>query len=579
KMFGYDSKDEMISTHPVHLYESKSDRDALFMRIMSQGKVLNALIHYRKKDGSFFWGNLNCQRVMENGEDYLIGTIVDVTLQQEQTRLLEESEKQLREAQRLAKLGNWRVAPNEKTMEWSAECARIHGFLPSSTENAFDQWVDRLEDISFEEILDGLKKFAAMNRDFEFGSWYKTPNGERRYLYYICRLEESKSAYSWYGTVQDNTVLKNQEEELISTREFYQNILDSIPVEALLIAADKSFYYISKNAIGDDELRSWMIGKTNIDYVKRRNLPLDIAEQRNEMIERAFNGNLTVRWEEKMITRDGRDSYHLRNVIPIDLKIGDEEKRFLIVYSFDINDIKSAQFRLERKNDELEKLNKELDRFVYSISHDLRAPIASVLGLNALAEECEDNEEMESLLAMQREALDRLDRYIRDVIDYARNKRLDITPKHLSIAALIEECMTDLAYLNNYSEIEFFIDVEDDCSVFSDQVRVKIILNNLLSNAIKYIDHSKEKCIVSIKAKKIDGILHLEVTDNGIGIKEEFQDQIWEIFFRAISDVPGSGLGLYILKESIKNLKGSIDLESEEGKGTGFFLKIPDFEA
>ena len=116
----------------------------------------------------------------------------------------------------------------------------------------------------------------------------------------------------------------------------------------------------------------------------------------------------------------------------------------MIGYSFDINEIKQAQFRLEGRNDELNQLNDELDRFVYSISHDLRAPIASVLGLNSLAEEAEDEAELNNILSMQREALDRLDQYIRDVIDYSRNKRLDVRPEEVGLKKVLDECMNDL---------------------------------------------------------------------------------------------------------------------------------------
>jgi hypothetical protein len=100
-------------------------------------------MQYRKKDGSYFWGRLNCQRLFEQDEVVLVGTIVDVTGQQEQTELLKLSERRLRDAQRLAKLGNWRIVPGEGVVEWSAEGAHIHGFLPNDYADPFTEWLDR----------------------------------------------------------------------------------------------------------------------------------------------------------------------------------------------------------------------------------------------------------------------------------------------------------------------------------------------------------------------------------------------------------------------------------------------------
>lgn len=575
KMFGYEDKEDISKTHPVNLYNSKLERESLLARIYTDGKVINELMQYRRKDGSNFWGRLNCQLLKEDENEMLIGTIVDVTGQQEQTELLKTSERRLKEAQRLAKLGNWRMNPLKGTVNWSAESAHIHGFLPSDYANPFEEWIDRVEGISFGELQLQIDRFDAMNQEYEFGAWYTTPSGESKYLNYICRVERDGSEAIWYGTVQDNTVLKNQELELISTREFYQNILDAIPVETILIDEEYTYYYISKNAISDETLRAWLIGKTNLDYVKYRALPDDFGIYRDDRLREAFSTGLTVRWEEKMKTLDGRDSYHLRNIVPITLSYGRTTKKFLIGYSFDINDIKIAQFRLEQKNNELTQLNRELDRFVYSISHDLRAPIASVLGLTSLAEECDDSEELQGILDMQREALDRLDQYIRDVIDYARNKRMDITKEHINLYEFVNSCLTGLDYMANFNRLSFFVEVDKDCSIFTDKVRMQIILSNLFSNAIKYSDPNKEKSFLSVRAKVENDTLYLEVEDNGLGIEEEFQDQIWDIFFRGNSDVPGSGLGLYILKESVKNLNGTVTLKSKLSEGTTFKIIIP----
>ncbi|NQV51804.1 MAG: PAS domain S-box protein [Flavobacteriales bacterium] len=579
KMYGYASKEEVMGIHPVNLYESKSDRDTLLSRIEKFGRVTNMLLKYRRKDGSTFWGRLSSSKVHEAGEVFLVGTIADVTPQQEQTDLLQSSERQLREAQRLAKVGNWRAMPKEGRVEWSGEWANIHGFLPSDFADSFDVWCKGFLDMTLDEMTVGLERSSSMNKAFEFGSWYKTPEGEMKFLYYTSQKSVGDGSVEWFGTVQDRTELKNQELELLDTREFYQNVLDNIPVECVLVDENGKYFYISKNAIADDQLRQFLIGKNDLDYVQYRNLETSFAELRDERVKEALRGELSIRWEEKMKTRDGRDTYHIRNLVPVHFKEGRSVKKFLIGYSFDINEIKRAQFRLEGRNDELNQLNKELDRFVYSISHDLRAPIASVLGLNSLAEEAEDEGELNNILSMQREALDRLDRYIRDVIDYSRNKRLDVHPEEVRLKKVLDECMNDLVYMSNYDNLDYFIEVDDALTIHSDALRIRIIINNLLSNAIKYADPKKDKPFIAIRARNEAGKLTLEIEDNGIGIKKDHEDQIWDIFFRGTSTVPGSGLGLYILRESAKNIDGEVSYVSEEGVGTKLTVTLPELSS
>ena len=138
-----------------------------------------------------------------------------------------------------------------------------------------------------------------MNKAFEFGSWYKTPEEEMKFLYYTSQMTTGKASFGWYGTVQDRTELKNQELELIATREFYQNVLDNIPVESVLIDENGKYFYISKNAIGDGQLRQFLVGKNNVDYAEYRNLETSFAELRDEKFKEALQGELTVRWEEK----------------------------------------------------------------------------------------------------------------------------------------------------------------------------------------------------------------------------------------------------------------------------------------
>lgn len=577
-IFGYEDEEDVLHTFPDQLYYSIPERDALIEELRNNDSVTNRLLHYKRKDGSTFWGRLSCKRIEENGEEFLVGTVTDVTLQQQQDQLIKESERQLKEAQQIAKLGNWQLDVTSRKLTWSAECQRIHGYNPLVKSNAYDFWIDRLEAVSASRIETLIAKAIMTNDAVEFGSWYVTPDEERKFLMYISRYQRSGSGKGgvWYGTVQDQTEQKLAEMRISETQQFYESLMDELPIETVIIDENNRFEYISRNAIADDELRVWMKGKTNADYVKYRNLPSDFAERRDAKLMQAMELNRPVYWEEHMVDRHGEDTFHIRNLFPMELETGNHKRRVMVGYSFNINDIKQAQFELEEKNQELTTLNQELDRFVYSMSHDLRAPIASVIGLINLSRDTDSQEELHKLMDMKTEALERLDQYIKDVIDYSRNKRVGADMKEVHLAALLEKSMSEVRFFASDADLNLEIDVAPGIVLLSDPMRLRIVLNNLLSNAFKYRDRLKSKQWVRVHAEYDNDLLRLSVSDNGIGIKKEYLERIWEMFFRGTSEGSGSGLGLYILNESVTMLGGTVKVESTLGEGTAFYVEIPN---
>jgi signal transduction histidine kinase len=114
-----------------------------------------------------------------------------------------------------------------------------------------------------------------------------------------------------------------------------------------------------------------------------------------------------------------------------------------------------------------------------------------------------------------------------------------------------------------------------DLEVNSDRGRLKVVLNNLVGNSLKYNDANKEEKLVELKTSYQNNSLVIQVNDNGIGIAEEHQPKIFDMFYRATERSQGSGLGLYIAKETIEKLGGKISLTSKVGQGTNFSVAIP----
>lgn len=229
----------------------------------------------------------------------------------------------------------------------------------------------------------------------------------------------------------------------------------------------------------------------------------------------------------------------------------------------------------QTKNEQLQKVNAELDRFVYSASHDLRAPLSSMLGLIELAQKSENRDEIHTYLNMMRGRIHHLDDFIREIIDYSRNERLEVVKMPVNLHQLVEETTTNLKHLEGADRIDIQNLVPADMVFPGDVMRLKIILNNLLNNAIKYHDQNKEKPYIRISVARAEQGTHFSVCDNGIGIPAEHQDKVFNMFYRASDKSKGSGLGLYIVKQSLGQLGGSVTLSSQLGEGSTFTVLLP----
>lgn len=244
-----------------------------------------------------------------------------------------------------------------------------------------------------------------------------------------------------------------------------------------------------------------------------------------------------------------------------------------LYYSIMVKRLIFSKKEIEAKNENLLLVNHELDRFVYSASHDLRSPITSLKGLIEITQLEDDPNQIKKYLNLMHESLAKQDCFINDIIDYSKNKRYEIIMESVSLMEIFDEAIAQLMHIENANRIKFTKELLID-KIQSDNLRLKIIISNLISNAIKYSDNNKQEMYVSIKTYFIDGFHKIEVADNGIGINDEYKENIFEMYFGTNKN-KGSGLGLYIVKEAVENIKGNITVSSQSNIGSKFIVTIP----
>ena len=240
-----------------------------------------------------------------------------------------------------------------------------------------------------------------------------------------------------------------------------------------------------------------------------------------------------------------------------------------------INKILEEKVKLRTK--EFEEKNQELEMFMYRVSHDLKGPVASTLGLtNLIKDQTKDTPTLEYLDLISK-SVNKLDGILADLnhITIIQQGKLEI--ESINIDSLINDIIQDFKQDPTSEGIDFRISAKLKKPFKSDIRLLKIIFRNLIENAIKYRKFNVKDSYISINIdiNKTDQNRIIEIADNGIGIKKEYQKSIFNLFFRATELSKGSGLGLYLVKNAVEKLKGTISVESSVRKGTAFTLRFP----
>ncbi len=303
-----------------------------------------------------------------------------------------------------------------------------------------------------------------------------------------------------------------------------------------------------------------LAGKTLTDAI----VPAELEKEGNE-INSLITENKVIRVETIRRRKDGQIVSVIIYGVPVVLG---ERKIGIFGMYVDITE-------RQRMEEELKIRNAELDNFVYKVSHDLRAPLSSVLGLAHLATMPGNRDDLAQYVRLMGDKAMQLDHFISDVLSHSKNLKMEVTVDRVNIDEIISKTFSDLSYLAGANEIQKKISVSGP-AFFSDQWRLGEIFRNLISNAIKYRKLNFPGAEVRVDVRVSDRTCEIVVEDNGIGVERSLVPRIFEMFFRASDRSDGSGLGLYIVKNAVDRLAGTVEVQSNAGAGTRFRIVLPN---
>ncbi len=399
---------------------------------------------------------------------------------------------------------------------------------------------------------------------------FEVPTIEEKYIRLdgkVIDVETSAYPFSHQGmpAVQiiskDITDKKEALESMRKTETLFSQLFQNSPM-AIVILDDKG------NVVQINQGFREMFG-FSIDELKGHGLnafivPEELEAEGNDL-NTLISSYKVIRIETVRRTKDGE----MLSLIVYGVPVHMEDKTIGI---FGVYVDITEQKKIEK---ELKIRNTELDNFVYKVSHDLRAPLSSILGLVNLANMPGNTDNPGTYMSLIGRKVEQLDHFISDVLSHSKNLKQDVTLEAVDLKQIIANTFTDLAYLRTNEVVSTEIDIQGG-DFYSDRWRLAEIFRNLISNAIKYRRMDIERPLVKVTVRISETEADISFSDNGIGIEPDKLLNIFEMFYRASTQSDGSGLGLYIVKNAVEKLGGQIDVFSRPMQGTEFKIIIPN---
>lgn len=366
-----------------------------------------------------------------------------------------------------------------------------------------------------------------------------------------------------YGISRDITKRKRAEEELRKREERFRQLFEQVQVGMAIIDSKLEILEVN-NALCHllDYRHKELINERILTLFKKSES--DNIKNHIKLISSNKSDHFDA--ECKVYTKSGDPIYVILKIIKLDEVIG--FKDHMLCQIVDINDRKEAEEQLLTRNN-------ELNNFVYKVSHDLRAPLLSVKGLINLMGMEKDTTSQVNYIGMIEERVEKLDAFIRDILSHSKNLNTEVSIGEVGIREIVDGCFTQMQYHKNAKKIEKIVSIRG-AKLYSDGQRLKEVMRNLISNAIIYCSQERLNSFVSVKVRCGQNLCTIVVEDNGTGIKKAYIDKIFQMFYRANDRVEGSGIGLYIVQQSINKLGGEVQVESKLNSGTKFTLTIPN---
>lgn len=567
KVTGY-KPEEIVGTKITKYFKDQMKVEAFLDRILETERILNNEDEVLTKAGSSVIVSANVRKLVDRQGQFLgvEGVFRDITERKLAETALRESEERYRMLSNLTFEGiiihdHGKILDCNEAFLHLLKCSRKEILGKNIVNLAVpDKW----KTVVKEKIMEGANEPYYIEGIDQSGDLIPVEIESREINYRKIKARVS--------AIRDLRQSIKAREDLRTANNMLEAILNTIPVRVFW--KDRESRYLGCNAMvaKDANLNSpsEIIGK----YDDQLPWSKEAQKYREDDVKVLGNNKPKLNYEESLIDWEGNMKHIKTSKIPL------KDPDGIVIGTLgcweDITEQRERQQTLEENARRLERTNHELDNFVYRVSHDLKSPISSVKGLVHIARLESDPARQLECLDMIENSMDNLDKFIVEILDYSRNARLGLSIEPINLKELLLEIFDQHKFIDSQGVPELKVNMNPNQDIHSDKRRLSYIFNNLISNSLKFSDPEKSTLTIDVDIAISASEVAIIYADNGLGIEGEHLNHIFDMFYRASEGKPGSGLGLYILKEAIVKLNGNISVQSEPGVGTQFTIRIPN---
>ncbi|MCE3260354.1 MAG: hypothetical protein K0S12_1995 [Bacteroidetes bacterium] len=537
----------------------------------------------KRKDGSTFYADILITALRDNaGKLTGFSKITrDVTELKKSEELVKESRDQVESILSNAPNGVVVIDQRGNIIRWNSKSEAIFGWTTEEVMNKpMHEFIMPPQHVSAHHA--GVKNFIrtgegpVINKTIEITALRKDKTEFPIEL--SISATKSKGEYIFIAFINDITERKRIQDEIRTTRDFLDTILENIP-NMVFVKDAKDLRYIRFNRAGEQLLghtKSELIGKNDYDFFPKKQADFFTAKDREVLSKQ----EITDIPEEPISTPKGELWLHTRKMPILD---DHGNPLYLLGISEDITRRKINEGKIKRLNKELlnniaklETANKELESFSYSVSHDLRAPLRAIHGYTSILMEEHSgklDEEARTMMNSIQSNAKKMGQLIDDLLAFSRLGRKEIEKKQVDMNKLVEAVIPEVSANYPNTKPQFIIHPLAPASV--DYNLMSQVFTNLISNAIKYSSHA-EKPLIEIGSRISGKFVEYYVKDNGIGFNMAYYNKLFGVFQRLhdSTEFEGTGVGLAIVKRIVNKHGGKVWAESEPGKGATFYISL-----
>ena len=588
RLLGVDSEQELID-RPFPEFIHPDDRSMVVenyrRRIANEALPPRYDFRFVARDGTVKWVEINATLIEWQGKPATLNFLTDITKHKRVEEALEESRARNELAIQSAQMGSWVLDIVENKRDFDAQTCHLLGIDHATFKGSPDEFFRVIHPNDRSAVRAALTR--SIERDAHYESAYRAilPDGSIRHIVARGRVirDQNRRPLKLIGIIWDDTERKQVEETLRASHQILNGIINAIPVRVFW--KDKDLVYLGCNAIfardaGFADPKD-VVGKDDYQMGWRDQAELYRADDR-QVIE---NGRPKLLIEEPQTTPDGNTIVLLTSKIP--LRSSEGEIIGVLGTYMDITERKRMESELRRSRDELElrvkertqeltRKNTEMERFIYTVSHDLRTPLISVSGLLGFIKEDSEKGDLDLMradLRIANEAVTKMDRLLLETLELSRIGRVVSPLEDVPFVEIVEDALRQTS--EKIRSKGFKVSIAQNLPVVHvDRMRITEVLVNLIENSIKYMGLQTDPEIEI--GQRIDGMDRIFfVRDNGIGIDPSQHDKVFELFYKVNNGGEGTGAGLAIVKRIIEVHGGRIWIESELGKGCTVCFTLP----